>query len=181
MALIIVAVTLAAYLIELAAGGYSVCEAYGLVPARFVDSVDWTLISSVFLHHPEDLAHIAGNMVALAVFGPVVERALGGARFLGLYGLAGVLGGLLHVAVDPSTTSPLVGASGAVFGVVAVAAAVRPRLVGFAVALAGYEVWRAFEGDGTAVSFGAHLGGFAAGVLVAGLLRAVDSPTLETA
>jgi membrane associated rhomboid family serine protease len=178
MTLIIVALTLAAYLVQLAVGGYSACEAYGLVPAS---GVDGTLVSSLFLHHPEDLAHILGNMAALAVFGPVVERALGGARFLGLYGLAGALGGLLHIVVDPSATTPLVGASGAVFGVVAMAAAVRPRLVGFAVALAGYEVWRAFEGDGATVSFGAHLGGFAAGVLVAGLLRAVDSSALETA
>ncbi len=83
--------------------------------------------------------------------------------------------------VNPSASEPLVGASGALFGLLAVAAVVRPRLIGFAVAFAGVEIWHAVAGGGGNVSFGCHLGGFAVGAAVAVFLRAVDSEALEAA
>jgi membrane associated rhomboid family serine protease len=129
----------------------------------------WT---SLLVHDPAGLAHVGLNTAMLAVFGALVERAIGGPALLGLYGLAGAAGGLLHVAVAPASTVPLVGASGAVFGLLAVAATLRPRLAVFAVALGGVEVWHALTGGAGAVSFGAHLGGLAAGVAVAAALRA---------
>ena len=81
--------------------------------------------------------------------------------------------------MDPSATEPLVGASGAIFGLVAVAAALRPPLLGFAVAFGAVEVFHAFTGGAGTASFGCHIGGLCAGVLFAALWR--DEGALETA
>jgi membrane associated rhomboid family serine protease len=180
--LLLVAANLLAYALELASGGQAACEAYGLVPARFMrtGAVE-PLFSSLFLHDPGSLIHLGGNMAFLAIFGVVVERALGSLSFLGLYLLAGAAGGLMHVLVAPGSTDPLVGASGAIFGVLAVAGVLRPRLMGFVAAFVGLNVWHAFVGGDGNVSFGCHIGGFVAGFLVVALLRAVDSEALEAA
>jgi membrane associated rhomboid family serine protease len=168
----------AVYGCELAPGGTAIAHAYGLVPAR--PSFE-TALSSMFLHDPSSWAHIGGNLVFLIVLGSVVERAIGSLRFLGLYGAAGLGGAALHCIVNAGSSTPLVGASGALFGLLAVAAAIRPRLLGFAVMLPGVEIWRAFMGGEEHVSFGAHLGGFVVGVLIAMFLRAIDSEALEAA
>jgi membrane associated rhomboid family serine protease len=180
--LLLVAANLLAYAFELASGGQATCEAYGLVPARFMRTgAIEPLFSSLFLHDPASLLHIAGNMIFLVVFGVIVEKALGHLGFLGLYVAAGVAGCLLHVAVGPASTEPLVGASGAIFGVIAVAAVIRPRLLGFASAFVLLNVFHAFFGDEENVSFGCHIGGFVAGFLVVLLLKACDSEALEAA
>jgi membrane associated rhomboid family serine protease len=178
----LVGATVFGYLLELGAGGQATCAAYRLVPARFVHSGALSpLFTSLFLHDPAGLAHIAGNMIFLAFFGALVEGALGGPLFLALYLVAGALGGLMHVLVGPAATTPLVGASGAIFGVMAVAGALRPRLLGFIVAFVGINVFHAFAGGSGNVSFGCHIGGFVAGFLVVVLLRAVGSEALEAA
>lgn len=180
--LALVAANVLAFQAEIAAGGLSVCERFGLVPARFTTPADLTgVVGGMFLHDPRTLVHLGGNMACLILFGTIVERSLGGLRFLALYLTAGIVGGLLHVLCDPTSTTPLVGASGAVFGVLAMAAMIRPSLLGFAVALGGAEIWRAFTGGSDGVSFGCHLGGLAAGALFAATLRATNSEALETA
>ena len=171
-----------AYNLELGAGGQAACETYGLVPARFMRSGEiGPIFSSLFLHAPGDITHIGANMLFLAVFGVLVERTLGHFRFLGLYLAAGVLGALMHVVVNPAATDPLVGASGAIFGVLAVVGVLHPRLLGFVAAFAAINVWHAFFGGAGSVSFGAHIGGFCAGFLVVVLLRATNSEALEAA
>ncbi|KKL70793.1 hypothetical protein LCGC14_2101350 [marine sediment metagenome] len=171
---------LAVFGLELAQGGLDACYAYGLIPAQFLASGELTpILSSLFLHDPGAFFHLGCNMAFLAVFGAVVEREIGSLRLLALYLAAGVAGALLHVAVDPSSTLPLVGASGAVFGLVAVAGIVRPPLLGFAIAFGAVEVWHAFTGGVGDVSFGCHIGGFVVGVVFAALWR--DEGTLETA
>lgn len=171
---------LAVFGLELAQGGLDACYAYGLIPAQFLASGELApVFSSLFLHDPETLFHLGCNMAFLAVFGAVVEREIGSLPYLALYLAAGVAGALLHVAVDPSSTVPLVGASGAVFGLVAVAGVVRPPLLGFAVAFGAVEVWHVFTGGVGDVSFGCHIGGFVVGVIFAALWR--NEGTLETA
>jgi membrane associated rhomboid family serine protease len=118
-------------------------------------------------------------MAFLAVFGTVVENAIGGGRLLVLYALATLGGGLLHVVVAPGATEALVGASGAIFGILGVAATLRPRLLGFALAFGGIEVWHAVAGGNGSVSFGCHIGGLAAGVVFAVLLRATGDEAFE--
>lgn len=178
MTLLLVVANVLAYLLELGAGGRAVCNIYGLIPVHFAPE---TLFTSLFLHDPNSLIHLGGNMAFLVLFGTVVERALGSLRFLSLYTLAGVAGGLFHILVNPNASEPLVGASGAIFGVLAVAGVLRPRLMGFVVAFVGINVWHAFVGGEDNVSFGCHIGGCVAGLLVVALLRAVDGDALEAA
>jgi membrane associated rhomboid family serine protease len=168
---VLVAANVIAYGLELAGGGQTVCEAHGLVPAIFVRTGDFgPVLTSLFLHDPTSLLHLGGNMVFLAVFGAIVEHELGALSFGALYLAAGIAGALMHVLVDPSATVPLVGASGAIFGVLAVGGALRPRLLGFVVSFTALNVWYAFAGTGGGVSFGAHIGGFIIGFLVAAAL-----------
>ena len=171
----LIAANFLAFQIELASGGMVACRAHGLVPARFLASGDWApVFESLFLHDPSGLTHLGMNMLVLGLFGTVVERSVGHLRFLALYLAAGVLGGLLHVLVDPGSTQPLVGASGAIFGVVAVAGILRPRLLGFVVALGSIQVWHAFAGDGGDASFGAHIGGLVVGAICGAVWRGID-------
>lgn len=180
--LALVAANVLAYRLELASGGLSACETYGLVPSHFTHGGSLSpLVSSMFLHDPTSLTHIVGNMTFLAVFGAIVEGALGGLPLLVVYLLAGVAGGFMHVFVNPSSVEPLVGASGAIFGVLAVAGALYPRLLGFVVAFVGLNLFHAFFGGAGNVSFACHIGGFVAGFVVVVLLRATGSEALEAA
>jgi membrane associated rhomboid family serine protease len=169
-----------AYRLELASGGQSFCEAFGLVPAHFVRTGDVApIFTAMFLH--ANLTHLVGNLAFLAVFGAVVEKPLGHVRFAALYFASGVAGALLHVAVDPSATEAMVGCSGCLFGVLAVAGVIFPRLMGFVLAFAGLNVWYAFFGGAGNVSFGAHLGGLFAGFLAVVLLKVAGSEAFEAA
>ena len=180
--LALVALNVFAYFLELGAGGQAACETYGLVPTRFVHGGSLApLISSMFLHDPSSLIHLGGNMAFLVMFGVIVEGALGSVGFSALYVTAGVCGGLAHVLVTPGATDALVGASGAIFGVLAVAGALRPRLLGFVLAFAGINVFHAFFGGGGNVSFACHIGGFVAGTFVAVMLKMSNSEALEAA
>jgi membrane associated rhomboid family serine protease len=185
MPLVTIALVLAnvlAYLVELSAGGATFCEAHGLVPTRFMSSGDLgPLFASMFLHDPASLWHLGGNMAFLVVFGTIVERAIGSTRFLVVYLAAGVAGALTHVLVNPAATDPLVGASGALFGIMAVAAVVRPRLVGFVASYAAYNLAELLLGSGGSVSVGCHIGGFVVGVGFVFLARASRSECLEAA
>lgn len=179
---LLVLANLAVFGLELALGGEAVCYAYGLVPAELARSgAVWPVFSSLFLHDPENLSHLVGNMALLAVCGTIVERALGALRFGAVYAAAGAFGALAHLAVDPTSTTPMVGASGAIFGVLAVAVALRPRLIVVVAPMTAVNVWWALSGAQNGVSYGAHIGGLVAGVLVATLLRSSNNQALEAA
>jgi membrane associated rhomboid family serine protease len=162
--LLLVTLNAAVYALELSSGGMPMCEKFGLVPAH---PGLGTLLTYSFLHDPQTLMHLGCNMAFLAVFGTVVERAIGGARFLCLYALAAVAGGLLHGAVDPTATEALVGASGSIFGLIAFSVSINRRLVGFALAFGAINVWYALAGTGGSISFGAHIGGLLVGTVCA--------------
>jgi len=182
MTLALVLVNVLAYRLELASGGRAACDVYGLIPAHFVKTGEISpLFSSLFLHDPASLLHLGGNMVFLAIFGVVVEEALGHVGFLAVYVAAGILGGLTYVFVDPSSITPIVGASGAIFGLLAVAGVIRPRLMGFVAAFVLINVFHAFFGADGSVSFAAHIGGFFGGFLVVVLLKVTGSEALEAA
>jgi membrane associated rhomboid family serine protease len=82
-------------------------QLYGVVPADFSAP---TLVSSMFLHG-------IGNMWYLWIFGDNVEDRVGHGRFIAFYLLCGVVAALGHVAMDPASTLPTIGASGAIAGV----------------------------------------------------------------
>ena len=73
----------------------------------------WTFVTYMFLHG--GIGHLFFNMLALYFFGPELEARLGGPAFLGLYFISGVTGGLLSLLLAPNAA--IIGASGAVFGV----------------------------------------------------------------
>ncbi len=84
------------------------------------------IVTHFFNHSEESLIHIIFNMMALASIGPIIEMVLKGKRFLKFYLFCGVFGGLMVAFLDPSTT-PVVGASGAIFGVLVAFAIYFPR------------------------------------------------------
>jgi membrane associated rhomboid family serine protease len=136
-----------------------------------------TLFSNVLLH--ANLAHLVGNMLFLWVFGDNVEDAMGHARFLAFFFLCGLGGSLFHAGLYPDSQQPLIGASGAISGVIASYLMIYPqvRIWGLAFnwipihipalyALGGWILLQAaaaiFGADGN-VGWWAHLGGLATG------------------
>jgi len=87
-------------------------QVYGVVPAEFSAA---TLITSMFLHG--SWSHVLGNMWYLWIFGDNVEDRMGHLRFLIFYLLCGIVAALGQVAMNPQSTLPTIGASGAIAGV----------------------------------------------------------------
>lgn len=140
-----------------------------LVPA-FIPYRPWTLLTYMFLH--AGFGHLLFNMLGLYFFGPRVESRLGGRRFLGLYLTSGLVGALLSLATPYAR---IVGASGAVFGVMLGFARYWPRepiylwgvfpvearvLVVVTTVLA---LWGAFSRATGGIAHFAHLGGYVGG------------------
>jgi membrane associated rhomboid family serine protease len=101
---------------------------WGLIPARFLGDAShgWTTIfSSMFLHG--GWFHIINNMWVLFIFGDNVEAGMGKVRYLIFYLLSGVAAGLLQTYVLPSSLVPMIGASGAVAGVLGAYLILFPR------------------------------------------------------
>lgn len=195
---LLIAANLAAFLYELSVGpGVSaLLQSHGIVPARF-SAAPWaefpTLLTSMFLHG--GWAHLFGNMLYLWIFGDNVEDRLGHVPFLLFYVAAGLAAGLAHVATQPASPIPTVGASGAIAGVLGAYFVFYPRarvltlLPIFPMVLAEipavfflgfWFLFQIFSGAlqlgitraAGGVAFLAHVGGFLAG-LVMGLLVAV--------
>src|SRR6476620_7001227 len=87
-------------------------QVWGVVPAAFIPL---TLFSSMFLHG--SWSHVIGNMWYLWIFGDNVEDRLGHGRFIGFYLLCGVIASFGQIMLDPGSTLPMIGASGAIAGV----------------------------------------------------------------
>ena len=87
-------------------------QVYGVVPADFRAP---TLISSMFLHG--SWSHVIGNMWYLWIFGDNVEDRMGHGRFLVFYLLCGIVAAIGQIVIDPESTLPTIGASGAIAGV----------------------------------------------------------------
>jgi membrane associated rhomboid family serine protease len=102
--------------------------ANGLIPAQFLadPSQAWvSILSSMFLHG--SWFHIISNMWVLLIFGDNVEARMGGFRYLIFYLLSGIAAGLLQSYVLPTSTVPMIGASGAVAGVLGAYLILFPR------------------------------------------------------
>jgi membrane associated rhomboid family serine protease len=168
----------AVYGLELALGDpIRFCGVYGFTASA--PSLG-TVLTSTLLHDPQNVLHVAGNLLMLVVLGAVVEPALGRFRFVALFVAAGISGCAFHWLVAPGSDVPLVGMSGSLCGLMAVASIVRPRaILGFvgtyiAINLLALFVSTPLVPPGTSVA--CHLGGFALGafVVVAARLRGVD-------
>lgn len=169
---------------------------WGLVPARFVEAPVQdlsTVFSSMFMHDPSGLPlHLAGNMLFLWIFGDNVEDALGKLNYLVFYLLAGCAAAFGQMIIDPGSQIPMIGASGAVSGVLAAYGSLYPRSPILVVnpimplwlffgpllqlpawlIIAEYflaNLWNGMVSLGSrsaGVAFFAHLGGFVAGLIL---------------
>ncbi len=144
-----------------------------------------TLITSQFLHGGWE--HLLGNMIYLWVFGDDIEEVLGPLRYLIFYLMCGVIAALTFVVFNLHQTTPLVGASGAISGVLAAYLMIRPCakvsvfVLRMAVRLRAYWVvggWVVLQlflfssaGADNEVAYVAHLGGLAGGIGLLLLLR----------
>jgi membrane associated rhomboid family serine protease len=173
-------------------------QTYGLVPVEIVSAPAQNLVTvftSMFMHDPTGWLHLGGNMLFLWIFGDNVEDALGHLRYLAFYLLAGVAAAAAQIAISPSSAVPMVGASGAIAGVLAAYASLYPRAAitvlnpipilwiffGLFFDLPAWLVIAEFflvnlvngvsstataTGGGGGVAFFAHLGGFVAGLFL---------------
>jgi membrane associated rhomboid family serine protease len=144
------------------------------------------LVTSIFLHG--GWGHLVGNMWFLWVFGNNIEDSMGHLRFVAFYLVTGVVAAATQIALDPASGVPMVGASGAISGIMGAYIVLYPSarvdtLVGFwivqlpAWAMLGY--WLLLQTSGVlvagtvggGVAYGAHLGGFVAGLALILLFR----------
>ncbi len=152
-----------------------------------------TLFTYMFLHG--GWLHVLLNMLFLFVFGDNIEDALGHGRFLVFYLLCGIAGGAAHALAAPLSNVPLVGASGAIAGVIAAYMMIRPcaritvLIFGFIpIRLASYwvlgfwaisQVWHVFSLDKSDTAWWAHVGGLAAGALLIVVMRPPGIPLFQ--
>lgn len=162
---------------------------WGLVPAQFFaqPQTEWvTILTSMFLHG--GWLHILSNMWVLFIFGDNVEERMGGLSYLLFYLLSGVAAALLQSFLMPSSSEPMIGASGAIAGVLgaylilfphARVASLVPILFIFTVIQVPatlfllfwfisqlFSGWLAIGGSaGSGVAWWAHVGGFLFGIL----------------
>ena len=108
---------------------------FGAIPFEMIHATDaisptpiplyLTLLTSMFLHG--GWMHLGGNMLYLWIFGNNIEDTLGHFKFLGFYILCGIVATIAHVASEPDSVAPTVGASGAIAGVLGAYLAVFPH------------------------------------------------------
>ncbi len=191
--LLLIVINILAYLYELQMGPQALrgfIFTWGLIPARFLHDPTntWlTILTSMFLHG--GWFHILSNMWVLFIFGNNVEARLGRMRYLIFYILSGTSAGLLQSYILPTSQVPMIGASGAIAGVLGAYLILFPRsriaslvplffiftlvevpaylflLFWFASQL--YSGWFAIQGGGASgIAWWAHVGGFTFGLVM---------------
>ena len=213
--LVLIGLNVAAYVYQLSLGfavdpaGRAAAEAFvfefGATPCRLTATCDRgdfpspyvTVFTSMFLHGSP--LHVGGNMLYLWIFGDNVEDTLGHARFLVFYLLSGVAAAVAQTITSPASTIPMIGASGAVSGVLGAYLLLFPYatiltlmifgffvrsvhipaviVLGFWIVLQLINGWLTVSasamgrGESGGVAWFAHIGGFLAGMLLLLLFR----------
>jgi len=195
---------------QVSAGGAMMAASFAVVPAQLFQvhifggyvnlpnelvhvPEGLTLITYQFLHG--DIIHLASNMIFLWVFGDNVEDAMGHARFLVFYLVCGIAAGLTHAWMVPTSQLPLIGASGAVAGVIAAYLLLHPRVRVWVLAfriiplrisaawVLGFWVVTQFAmvliQQADQVAWWAHIGGMAAGAILILFMRRPGVPLFD--
>jgi len=173
----IIIITIIVYIMQLVFGmGFT--ELFSLVPVDALSGYIWQFITYMFLHDPSSPVHIMANMVIFLIFGLGAEAALGWRKFIFVYIVSGIGSAVLHVALTGVSTILLLGASGAVFGVLAAYAVLYPRswvwippgiplpAIAAIAILALIELAFGFFGLQEGVANFGHLGGIITGVAI---------------
>lgn len=185
--------------------------ALALVPQRLFDSTTWlgggaeraalsivsvperfTLLTYMFLHG--SWLHLLGNMLFLWVFGDNVEDAMGHVRFILFYLMCGIAAGVAHAVMLPHSEAPMIGASGAIAGIIAAYLILHPRAKVWVLALWRIPIkisafwalgfWILFQvanlviDKNSDVAWWAHAGGLTAGALLILFMRRPGVPLL---
>ena len=198
----LIALNVLAFLLELSQPSeralQSFITAWGVVPREYSSGHDiapliplpfWsTLITSMFLHG--GWMHLGGNMLYLWIFGDNLNKVMGHVRYFLFYMVCGIAAGLAHIAFNSGSGVPSVGASGAISGVLGGYMVLFPRnrvrvmMRGGITAVPAYVMlglWILIQivsgamdqgGEGGGVAFMAHIGGFAAGLVLVKLFAA---------
>lgn len=209
----LIAINVLVFIWELSLGEQGLNRAFqdlSVVPANvtanpFSLETAMDMLRSMFFHG--GFEHIFGNMLYLYLFGDNIEDRFGGILYLILYFVSGVVAALAQIIINPNSDIPLVGASGAIAGVLGAYAVLYPNIKVRGIipigrmssmqewpAIAVLGMWFVLQlvngfasitGDaqyGGGVAFFAHIGGFIAGVIMAFLFRAmVPQPPQEQA
>jgi membrane associated rhomboid family serine protease len=122
---VIILVNVLVFMLELSRGETFVTR-WSAVPAEIVSGHHWiTILTAMFLHG--SWSHIIGNMIFLWAFAPEIEDVMGRGRYLVFYLLGGLVAMLAQIAVDPHSTIPNLGASGAIAAVMGAFIVTYPR------------------------------------------------------
>ena len=164
-----------------------------LEPSDVLVPKNFTYITYAFLH--ADIFHLGGNMLFLWVFGDNVEDALGHVKYLIFYLACGVAGAWLHGVILPASEAPLIGASGAIAGIVAAYLLLHPKVKVWVLILMRIPLripawiplalWVAFQfvmlvvQSDDQVSWPCHVGGIIAGSILVLFLRRKGVPLFD--
>ena len=198
----LIAVNVALYLVKLNGMDHRAIASFAVVPTdliavqylggpafgpldRFAIPEWATLISYMFFHF--DIFHLVGNMLFLWVFGDNIEDAMGHMRFVMFYLMCGIFAALAHIFMLPNSDLPLIGASGAVAGIISAYLILHPKVKVWVLALwripiritAAWAlgIWilaqfvNLFFPSEEAIAWWAHLGGLLAGALLILFMR----------
>lgn len=190
--LIIANILAFAYLWMAGSAQESLVYEFAMIPSNYTDGSITVgdildVFTSMFMH--AGIAHIAGNMLYLWIFGDNVEDTMGHFKYILFYLVGGIVASLTHLAINPGSQIPTVGASGAIAAVLGAYLVLYPRShiatfipIGFflrlamlpaSIVLVAWFVMQLFNGflslggpDVGGTAFWAHIGGFVAGVLM---------------
>jgi len=206
----LIAANVIAFLWQSVGYGQTAAASFALIPSELVqvgifggpahgpyDQVNvpegYTLLTYMFLHG--DIIHLASNMLFLWVFGDNVEDAMGHVKYLVFYLICGVAGGLAHAFMLPGSKLPLIGASGAVAGVIAAYLILHPRVRVWVLAFRFIPlrisaawvlgVWVVTQivmvllNQSDQVAWWAHIGGMVAGAILILFMRRPGVPLFD--
>jgi membrane associated rhomboid family serine protease len=202
---LLIAVCVAVYIWEVGTDTSGAYMTYGFVPATLMSPQEpsetlalpaiATVFTSMFLHG--GIWHLIGNMLYLLIFGNNIEDAMGHARFLLFYALSGVAAAMTMAFMDPASTIPMIGASGAISGVLGAYMLIYPRakvtvIVPIGIIFYPFRVaaiwvvglWFVMQlvsaatatPDSPGVAWWAHIGGFLAGMALTPFLKSSQIP-----
>jgi membrane associated rhomboid family serine protease len=205
--LLIIVLNVAVFLYELVLGpqaGEMFVDSFALIPkrlfSRFPEAshavpAGVALFTSMFLHG--GFLHIAGNMLYLWIFGNNVEDSMGRIRFIVFYFICGIIAAYTHAIANAASTVPMIGASGAISGVLGAYLILYPRTRVLTLIALGFYIrtvevpamfvlgfWFVLQflnaflsaSTGGGVAWHAHVGGFIAGILLIGIFKRRDVP-----
>lgn len=187
----IIVVNVVVFVLELMRGDAFVTQ-WAAVPSQIVSGHNWiTILTAMFMHG--SWSHIIGNMIFLWAFAPEIEDVMGRGRYLVFYLIGGLVAMLAQIAVDPRSTVPNLGASGAIAAVMGAFLVTYPRdqirtllfvfvfarirfipsalLIGFWFLTQLFHAGRVAQVQTSGVAYLAHIGGFIFGAATARLFE----------